>query len=293
MKWQIVDLLDFEGEIHAVRGGLLINETRVPLQDVGTVLLGGKCRWGYGLVSHAAKFDVAVLVCDWRMVPISVLLHWSNNTRVGARQRAQANLSVPKQKQAWKALVETKIRNQAQCLKFAQGLDVPRLRELARMVRSGDPSNCEAQAALVYWGQIYGGEFRRAQEMEDATNSFLNYGYTILRGVVVRSIVSHGLWPALGVFHRHRANEFALADDLVEPFRPCVDLLVHQLIQMGSTEVDKSVRRKLASVGQQRYGASGETVATAIDDLCSRYANYVEGDGVRFTVSRWSPDTNG
>ena len=293
MKWQIVDLLDFEGEIHTVRGGLLINEKRVPLQDVGTVLLGSKCRWGYGLVSHAAKFDVAVLVCDWRRVPISVLLHWSKNTRVGIRQRAQASLNVPKQKRALKVLVETKIRNQAQCLKLAHGLDVPRLHELSRMVRSGDPSNCEAQAALVYWGQIYGGDFRRVQETEDATNLFLNYGYTILRGIVIRSIVSHGLWPALGVFHRHRANEFALADDLIEPFRPCVDFLVYQLVQMGSTEVDTSVRKKLASVGQQRYGTSGETVATAIDGLCSRYAHYVEDASARFVVSPWSPDTNG
>jgi CRISPR-associated protein Cas1 len=47
---------------------------------------------------------------------------------------------------------------------------------------------------------------------------------------MARSIVAAGLLPTLGIFHRNRYNAFCLADDLMEPYRPYVDQIVHQMV---------------------------------------------------------------
>src|SRR3546814_8596637 len=107
---------------------------------------------------------------------------------------------------------------------------------MARRVRSGDPDNVEAQAARKYWPALMGSEFRRDQNA-GGSNALLNYGYTVMRSCVARSIIGAGLHPAIGLHHHSRLNGFALADDLVEPFRPLVDGLVRRMTDEGVTTV--------------------------------------------------------
>ncbi|PAF45400.1 type II CRISPR-associated endonuclease Cas1, partial [Helicobacter sp. 12S02634-8] len=61
-------------------------------------------------------------------------------------------------------------------------------------------------------------------------NAALNYGYAIIRGSIARSLVSSGLLPTLGIFHRNQFNAFNLADDMMEPYRVFVDSLVCQML---------------------------------------------------------------
>ena len=100
---------------------------------------------------------------------------------------------------------------------------------IARQVRSGDPENKEAQAARKYWKSLFGTAFKR-DIAHEGINNLLNYGYIVLRALVSRAICASGLHPTLGVFHSHRANAFALADDLMEPYRPFVDRMVFHLL---------------------------------------------------------------
>ncbi len=104
--------------------------------------------------------------------------------------------------------------------------------ELAKKVRSGDPENIEAQAARRYWPLLFGTEFRRDSD-HPGTNSLLNYGYAILRGGTARAVASAGLHPTLGLKHSNRGNPMCLVDDLMEPFRPLVDILVHRMVREG------------------------------------------------------------
>ena len=79
----------------------------------------------------------------------------------------------------------------------------------------------EAQASRRYWPLVFAdANFRR--HASDGTNRMLNYGYTVLRGVVARAVVAAGLHPALGLHHHNRYDAFCLADDLMEPFRPLI-----------------------------------------------------------------------
>lgn len=112
-------------------------------------------------------------------------------------------------------------------------------------MRSGDPENVEAQASRRYWPLLFGEEFRRDRARGGA-NALLNYAYTILRAGTSRAIMAVGLHPSLGLAHRQRGNAFALADDLMEPFRPLADLLVHDLIAEGIQAVDRNSKPHLA-----------------------------------------------
>lgn len=285
-QWQVLDLTQYEGVVAVDRGCLVLGEHRVPVADVGTVLVGQGARWGYGLVDKAVRFDFTVLVCDWRMVPIAHVSGWSDNSRVVARHRAQAAQTEPRRKNAWMRVIKRKIEHQARSLRECSCEGEASLLRLAKQVRSGDPSNVEAQAASLYWKQLFGSPFRRDPQRGDALNDFLNYGYTILRGAVIREVLAAGLSPSLTLFHRGRGNTFALADDLIEPFRPVVD--VHVATHLSSElELTKDVRAGLVSVAQQPFTKDGSSVATAVRQLCQNYARYVEGDVEGLSVPKW------
>jgi len=80
-------------------------------------------------------------------------------------------------------------------------------------------------------------------------NGLLNYGYTVLRALLSRAICAAGLHPTISVFHSNRNNAFALADDLMEPYRPFVDLMVRRLTLRGIIEVTPDAKRELGRIG--------------------------------------------
>lgn len=127
----------------------------------------------------------------------------------------------------WQAIVRAKIREQAKALLLSTGDDSP-LPAYAKRVKSGDTENIEGQAARIYWQKLFGQDFRRDPKTP-GINTLLNYGYAVMRAAVARAIVSTGLHPSLGLHHHNQYNSFCLADDLLEPLRPAVDLKVYEL----------------------------------------------------------------
>ncbi len=122
--------------------------------------------------------------------------------------------------------------------------------EMSKRVGSGDPENLEARGAQRYWPALFGKEFRRDRSA-DGVNAALNYGNAIIRAAIARSIVSAGLIPSLGVFHKNRSNSFCLADDLLEPYRPYVDWRVKLMSLEDGGKIsleDRSRRAALLSL---------------------------------------------
>jgi CRISPR-associated protein Cas1 len=159
------------------------------------------------------------------------------------RVRDQIALAGPLRKQLWKQIVQAKIR--AQAANLAAGPARTRLLELARTVKSGDPTNHEAQASRVYWSAFFESIAFRRDRHGDGPNPLLNYGYAVLRAAIARAIVAAGLLPSLGIKHSNRANAFCLADDLIEPLRPLVDARVKRLLADGRTELDQPTKAAL------------------------------------------------
>jgi CRISPR-associated protein Cas1 len=178
-----------------------------------------------------------------------------------ARMRAQWEAGRPLAKQLWSRIVIAKLRWQAAVLE-AHGKERATLDMLIRKVRSGDPDNIEAQAARRYWPLLMGPDFRRDRDAADI-NGPLNYGYTILRSLLARSVVAAGLHPSIGIHHANRGNAFALADDLVEPFRPLVDALALRLAAKGFDTVVPSTKSAFASlIAVDLPGGDGVTTVT-------------------------------
>ena len=119
----------------------------------------------------------------------------------------------------------------------------------ASQVKSGDPDNYEARAAAYYWDTIFHANFRRGRYGEPP-NNILNYGYAILRAVMARSLVASGMIPALGIFHRNKYNAFCLADDIMEPYRPYVDKIILDIIDMNNFdgELTTEVKKHLLNI---------------------------------------------
>lgn len=293
MQWRIADCSDVFCSIRSTRGQIVVetdnrDPTYLPVAELAVLLVGPRTQLTTGVLHLLAKNDVAVLVTDWRRIPVSALHTWSTHTRVGARTIAQVSSTLPKKKALWAAIVRAKIRGQANVLRAAGRSGASTLDNLARQVRSGDPGNLEAQSARLYWERLFTDQsFSRQPGLGEGSNACLDYGYAILRGVGIRAVLSAGLSPAIGVFHRGRSNAFNLVDDLIEPFRPVVDQLVLGLPWDSSPEVPE-VKRVLVSSIDRQFTSPGLSVAAEFERLAQTVGRYLEGDVSRVTVNHWS-----
>lgn len=214
-------LIDKQGETIA----------QIPIEDLGIVILQNPAIViTQAVIIACQKNNVVMVFCDERHLPYSVLLPISEGNNLHNKiLQQQLLLTLPTKKRLWQQIVKQKIKGQVNTLK-ALGKAFAPLERLSENVKAGDPENLEAQAAQLYWKLLFGNEFRRNVEL-DGINSLLNYGYSIMRAMVARAIVSSGLHPTIGLNHHNQYNSLCLADDLIEPFRPWVDFKVYQILK--------------------------------------------------------------
>jgi CRISPR-associated protein Cas1 len=247
------------------------------MKDLGTVMLGLKTAVAPAVLHELAEFDVVVLICDWRGVPVAGTYKWSEHTRVGARHLAQFSMSVPRRKNAWGQIIRAKIAGQAANLRVTGHKDWQKLDAMVKLVRSGDPDNVEARAARFYWSRLFEADkFSRVPQAGIGRNALLDYGYAVLRGFGVRAVVGAGLNATLGVFHKGRANGFNLVDDVIEPFRPAVDWVVANMSPDVSPN-HPAVKAALVAASSQQFYNGGPDVAACISDLAQLLGMYSEG----------------
>lgn len=216
----------------------------VPIEDIGFVVLEHRqTSVSLPLLNALSENNVAVIFCNEARMPNAMLMNLDSNKTQGESFRAQIEASEPLKKGLWKQIVEAKIRNQAALL-HKLGKDGNKLKPFYMNVKSGDADNREAIAAKIYWAELFGRDFIRLRDGIEP-NNLLNYGYTILRAAVARSLMGSGLFPAFGIFHRNRYNSFPLADDIMEPYRPYVDETVYDIYRQGITELTPETKGRL------------------------------------------------
>lgn len=218
----------------------------VPVEDIGVLILDNReITASQALLSACFEANVAVIVCDYRHMPSGIFMPLEGNNLHSKTLAGQISADEPSKKRLWQNIISAKIRAQAKTLALAE-INTSHLLALSKSVKSGDPENIEAQAARHYWQRLFGPDFRRDADAP-GINTLLNYGYAIMRAAVARSIVGAGLHPALGIHHRNQYNAFALADDMMEPFRPSVDYIVRAITkEISSTpELTPSMKREI------------------------------------------------
>lgn len=208
-------------------------ETRtVPIEDIGVVILDHQqITVSQALMAKLLAQNVAFITCDASHHPTGLLLNLDGHSLQSQRFKDQVEASLPLKKQLWQQTIEAKIRNQAALLKYHEK-PYEYLINLSAQVKSGDSDNQEAKAAAFYWKAMFPADWNFTRDRFGAPpNDLLNYGYSILRAMVARSLVGSGLLPTLGIHHRNQYNAYCLADDIMEPYRPFVDLVVQNIIQ--------------------------------------------------------------
>ena len=225
----------------------------VPIEDIGVIILDAyRLTISQTLISKLLHNNVALITCDEKHMPQGLMLNLDGNTVQQERYKYQVEASIPLKKNLWQQTVKVKIRNQrALLLKnqslYSQGFtsnEALKKSKLENMqywedaVKSGDPDNYEGRAAAFYWKTIFSDiilNFKRGR-FEEAPNNLLNYGYAILRAVIARSLTASGLLPVFGIHHHNKYNAYALADDIMEPYRPYVDEVVRDLTEKYYSE---------------------------------------------------------
>ena len=221
----------------------------VAIEDIGVIVLENQqITITNGLLEKLTNNNVALINCDQQHMPIGLLMPLSGHTEQTERFKNQINASLPLKKNLWQQTISSKIMNQGALLK-ERGIPMRKMELWAKEVTSGDALNHESRAAVYYWEKLFGIEnFTRGQKGLPP-NNLLNYGYAILRGITARALVSSGLLPTLGIFHRNKYNAYCLADDIMEPYRPYVDLIVCHI-----NETEDSIEELTIAIKKELLG---------------------------------------
>lgn len=227
-------------------------ERTIPIEDIGVVILDNRrITVTSGVLEALLENNCAVITCDQKSMPVGLLLPLCGNNTQNERFRSQLDASLPLRKQLWQQTVKQKILNQEHILRTNTDKETNCMRVWANDVRSGDPENLEARAAVYYWRNIFADYPGFVRDREGIPpNNLLNYGYAILRAVIARSLVGSGLLPTLGIHHHNRYNAYCLADDIMEPYRPYVDQLVIDIINHNDdvSVITKELKMQLLGI---------------------------------------------
>jgi CRISPR-associated protein Cas1 len=250
----------------------------VPFEDIAVIVLNHReITLTHPVLSACGEYGISLFATGDTHHPSGVFLPFLPHSRATRWLRLQLDLPRPVAKQTWAAIVRRKIANQAAVLRMAGRDGADRLDSYARRVRSGDADNLEGQAAFFYFTQLFGKDFHRDQAR--FANAALDYGYAVLRGTIARGLVAHGLMPSIGLFHASEQNAFNLADDVIEPFRPLVDLFVYKMIPQPDDKLQPEDKVALVSllnvdVGMPRGKMSA---LSAIEHMIESLARIYDG----------------
>lgn len=266
MASHILEIAENNRYLSIAHGNVCIKEqekiiARIPLDMLACVMLTAQgVTVSKTFLTSMGEANIPVLIMGSNYLPVSMALPVSSHYRhlIVAQEQVRAGEVI--KKQIWQKIVIEKIRNQAEALEkcvlphdSAVKKHVEKLKFLAQRVRSGDKDNKEGQAAQIYWQALFGKGFLRDVE-EEGINSFLNYGYAVVRAVCARALCASGLLPLFGVHHHNQFNAFCLADDIMEPFRPFVDCLVYEYVQKNEVLVlDTQAKRFLSAILQSPF----------------------------------------
>jgi CRISPR-associated protein Cas1 len=287
MLGRIVEVSNDKRHLSVYRGFMLVHSTgeerkevgRVPLDDIAALIANAHgLSYTNNLLVALAERGIPFVLCAANHNVVGMLWAMEGHHQQAHRFEAQIASTLPMRKKLWASIIKAKLLNQAAVLQ-ATGAAYAPLQVLAKQVRSGDPENLEAQGARKYWGLLMGTLFRRDQQA-DGVNALLNYGYTVLRAATARAVVAAGLHPSLGLHHSHDNNAMRLVDDLMEPFRPVIDMTVWQLQNSGPCVVNADSKRALVqSLYQDLVTDAGRTpVLVAVQKLAISLAQVMVGE---------------
>lgn len=248
---------------------------KIPLSDIWVIIIDNpQVSITASLMGQVNDAGIGVLFCGFNHMPNGLALPIGAHSRHAEIVEHQLAISKPLRNQLWAKIVRRKIENQARCLELCGGkpIDVEKIISYARDVQSNDKTHREGAAAGEYFSKLlpYGSRWTGPMTAP------LNFGYAILRTGIAQCAVSHGWLVSRGIHHHSAENAFNLVDDLIEPFRAAVDLLVvKENILAPLSRMNKETLTKVTSVLVLLDGKE-MPIQNAIDVCCESLRRAVE-----------------
>lgn len=265
-------------EIHVKKGQLEITNSEgmvsVPLCDLATIVCSGaNIRMSTMAQAQIAENGISLMIINAKYRPACILLPTESNARQTLFMRKQVTMTADDKNQIWTELISRKIENQARALKLLGKEGEEKVLKYAEGITEETVDAREANAAKEYFYHLHPGLKRRT---ESPINSCMNYGYAVIRNAIIRAVFLAGLQPAIGLHHDNYLNAFNLADDLIEPWRPLVDLIAIE-DPGDSVILDRKRRRKLAMVLHQACLIEGMKmpVLEGIGEMVTSFRNRI------------------
>lgn len=251
MHGNIIEIGSDNKKLSVNAGFLRISEQNEVIKDIpfdlilSIIVTSAQAFYTQPLLQRLAEEKIPLIICGKNFVPTGIYVPLIGNYQQGHIQRLQFNVSLPLQKKLWQQVVIDKVRQQAYTLKLCGKKDI--LSPLLPQITSGDTKNIEAVAARQYFIELFGKNFKRDVDAL-GINSFLNYGYAVVRACVARFVIGAGLCPSLALKHQNKLNPLCLVDDLMEPFRPLIDYEVYKIFAENNLAVDEELSPKYKKI---------------------------------------------
>lgn len=263
----------------------------LPIEDIGVIILDHKqITITHALIDALLANNVAIVTSNDKHLPVGLMLPLDGNTLQSERFRAQIDASEPLKKQMWQQTVIAKILGQAHVL-GTQHIEHTNMLKWAKDVRSGDTDNMEARAAAFYWRNMFEKDAFIRDPQGSPPNNLLNYGYSIVRAMMARALVGAGLLPTLGIHHHSRYDAYCLADDIMEPYRPFVDMKVLEMWKKGdiTSDISSEQKRELLGVTTMDVYISGHRspMMLAIQTTVQSVQKCFSGEGRKIIYPDW------
>jgi CRISPR-associated protein Cas1 len=267
-------------------------KAQLPIEDIGCLILDHPQLTISSQLQLALLENKAIIItCDQNHLPKGLSLPIYAHTTHTETLISQLEAGIPLRKNIWASLIKQKITNQGLVLEYIH--DKKNLLErYAKEVKSGDSGNVEAKAAAYYWTRIFPDlPYFLRDRAGEVPNNLLNFGYAILLSLVARFLVSSGLHPARGVFHKNKYNPFCLASDVMEPYRPFIDFKVYELFERFGKEVEltKSIKSELLALHHINVNINDRysPLEIAVQKTCASVANNFKGLDNQLLLPRW------
>ena len=246
MSWRTIVIskrakLDYQMGYMVVRTDEI---TKIHLGEIATVLIESTAvSLTTSLLSELSKKKIKVIFCDEKRNPSSELISYygSHDTSNKVRKQIQWNQNI--KESVWTEIVTEKIRKQKELLEFLGKDESELLNGYLQEIHWKDETNREGHAAKVYFNALFGLDFTRTAD--NHINAALNYGYSIILSTFTREVTANGYITQLGLFHDNMFNQFNLASDLMEPFRPLVD---REVFFMNLSQFEHDEKMQLVNI---------------------------------------------
>lgn len=240
--------------------------TKIVLNEIATIVIESTAvSITTSLLAELSKRKVKVIFCDEKKNPSSELVSYYGSHDTSNKVRKQIAWKENTKEAVWTEIVTEKIRKQKELLELLGKGESELLSSYLKQIAWNDETNREGHAAKVYFNALFGLEFTRTEDC--LTNAALNYGYSIILSTFTREIVANGYITQLGLFHDNMFNQFNLASDLMEPFRPLVD---KQVLNMKFEQFDHEEKMELVNLLNHEVQIDGKMqyVNNAIKIYC-------------------------